>query len=165
MSNVENDLRLTFERATLRDTLNKLEMLPNQSAARLWTEAKKVQEEHAALRQAEVDDYKSSHAQRVGTRVQELIEENGRHEPVYDMMDRSGTRKTQAQLRTQADREVRLGHENRLHALKEREYDALVAINRQAGKLLRSQGKAVEEFTRAHDGPQHNGPSRTGPRH
>lgn len=165
MSNVENDLRLTFERATLRDTLNKLEMLPSQSAARLWREAKKVQVEHATLQLAEINDYENSYQQRVGTRVQELIEENGRHEPVYDMMDRSGTRKTQAQLRAQADREVRLGHENRLQALKEREYDALVTINRQAGKLLRSQGKAVEEFTRAHDGPQHDSPSRTGPRH
>ena len=165
MSNVENDLRLTFERATLRDTLNKLEKLPDQSAARLWGEAKKVQEEHAALRKVEIDDYKNSHAQRVGTRVEELIHENGRHEPVYDMMDRSGTRKTQAQLRTQADREVRLGHENRLQALEEREYDALVTINRQAGKLQRSQGIAVKEFTRAHDGPQHDSPSRAGPRH
>lgn len=164
MSNVENDLRLTFERATLRDTLNKLEKLPDQSAARLWWEAKKVQEEHAALRKVEIDDYKNSHAQRVGTRVEELIHENGRHEPVYDMMDRSGTRKTQAQLRTQADREVRLGHKNRLQAIREREHDALVTINRQAGNLLRSQGKAVQEFTRAHDGPHHDGPSRNDPK-
>lgn len=160
MSNVENDLRLTFEHATLRDTLRKLEKLPDHSAARLWGEAKKIQEQHASLRQAENDDYKNSHAQRVATRVEELIDENGQHEPVYDMMDKSGTRKTQGQLRTQADREVRLAHENRLQALKERERDGLVSINRQAGQLLRSQGKAQKDFTRAHDGPQDNGPKR-----
>ncbi len=163
MSNVENDLRLTFERATLRDTLNKLEKLPDQSAARLWGEAKKVLEEHATIRQQEIDDFNSSFAQRVGTRVEELIDENGRHEPVYDMMDRSGTRKTQGQLRAQAAREVKLGHQNRLEALKQNEEHALVLINREAGSLLRAKGKVVSMFSRAHNGPTQDGP-RDGPR-
>lgn len=160
MSNAEKDMRLAFERATLRQTMRHLEKLPGPVAGRLWGDARKTLDEHEALRQAEIKDYENSRAERVGTRVEELIDENGRHEAIYDMMDSSGTRKTQGQLQVQADREVWLGHANRLEAVNQKEHDALVRINREAGVLLRTKGKAVKDFKRGTDGP-----ARTGPRH